>query len=226
MISIVLIEPENPGNIGAIARAMKNFDLNKLVLVNPKCRINQESKNRAKWAQDILKNAKVAKFDYLKKFHTLVATTSQLGTDYNIPRSPITPEQLASKLNVNKNIAVLFGREGIGLRNEEIQMCDFVVTIPTSKKYPTMNISHSAAIVFYEIFKAIGKNKVGEQIKIAGKAEKEHLMKLINLELDKMEFATPSKKKTQQMIWKRIIGKSFLTRREIFALMGFFKKLN
>jgi len=227
MISIILIEPENEGNIGAIARAMKNFGLADLVLVNPKCdHLGPEAVKRAKYAQDILKKAKVAKKDYLKKFHTLVATTSHLGTDYNIPRSPIAPSQLASKINVDKKIGILFGREGIGLTNEEIQECDFVVTIPTSKKYPAMNLSHAAAIVFYELFNAVGEDKIGEQIKIADKQTKIQLLKLIAKKLDKMEFATPFKRKTQEMIWKRIIGKSFLTRREAFALMGFFKKLN
>jgi TrmH family RNA methyltransferase len=121
-------------------------------------------------------------------------------------------------------VGIVFGREGTGLSNKEVEMCDFVVTIPTSVKYPSMNLSHAATIIFYEIFKAHGTGKIGEQIKIADKKTKEHLLKLINKRLDSMEFATPSKKKTQQVIWKKIIGKSFLSRREAFALMGFFKK--
>jgi len=222
MIAIILIEPENPGNIGAVARVMKNFGFSSLILVNPKCKIDQEARNRAKWANDILKKAKIVK--KMPKMHTLVATTSQLGTDYNIPRSPITPEQLAEKINVNKKIGIVFGREGSGLNNKEIEACDFVVTIPNHKKYPTMNLSHSVAVILYELFKG-NQERIGEQIKIADKKDKEHLLKLINSKLDKMEFATASKRKTQKIIWKRIIGKSFLTKREAFALMGFFKKL-
>jgi len=134
MISIVLIEPENPGNIGAITRVMANFGFESLFLVNPKCdHLSQEAKNRAKHAQEVLNNAKTIK--NLNKFDYLIATTAQIGTDYNLPRSPIKPEQLAKILPEKGNIALVFGREGIGLTNEEINKADFVVTIPTNKKY-------------------------------------------------------------------------------------------
>ena len=223
MISIILIEPETEGNIGAVARAMKNFGFNNLVLVNPKCKLGKEAKNRAKWANDILKKAKIVK--KMPKMHTLVATTSQLGTDYNIPRSPISPEQLSEKININKKIGIIFGRESSGLTNKELALSDFVVTIPSHKKYPTLNLSHSVAVICYELSKKHRKAKIGERIKAAEKKDKEHLLKLINNKLKNMEFATPSKRKTQKTIWKRIIGKSFLTKREAFALMGFIKKI-
>jgi len=226
MISIVLIEPEISGNIGAIARAMKNFGLNNLILINPKCNhLSLEAIKRAKYAKEILKKIKIKKFSDLKKFHTLIATTSKLGTDYNIPRSPITPEQLSSIIPKTKSIAILFGREGIGLKNKEIQMCDFIVTIPTSPKYPAMNLSHSATIIFYELFKSSKKQKIGQQITLVSKKEKEQILKMINQVLNKLQFTTKEKKQTQKIVWKRIINKSFLTKREAFAIMGFFRKL-
>ena len=101
MISVVLVKPSHPGNIGAVARAMKNFGLKNLVLIDPKCKIDEEAKKRAKHANDILKKTKVIKFEDLKKFHTVIATTAKLGSDYNIPRSPLHPDQLADKI---KNI--------------------------------------------------------------------------------------------------------------------------
>ena len=100
MISVILIEPETPGNIGAIARVMKNFEFNELVLINPKCKhLSKEALDRSTHAKSILKKAKVKKINYLKQFDYLIATTAKLGTDYNIPRSPITPEQLGDKLS-------------------------------------------------------------------------------------------------------------------------------
>ena len=156
MLSIVLIEPSTPGNIGFIARAMKNFGLKDLILINPKCELKKEAIWYAKHAKDIIKKSKTKPFSYLKKFDYLIGTTAIIGSDYNIPRSPLTPKQLASelsKINLKKtNIALIFGREGSGLNNKEIQMCDFIVTIPTSKKYPTMNISHSASISVFATF--------------------------------------------------------------------------
>ena len=100
------------------------------------------------------------------------------------------------------------------------------VTIPASKAYPTLSISHSVAIMLYELFKYMNKEKQNQHIIFASKKEKEVIMNIINKHLDKMEFQTKEKKETQKKIWKRILGKSFLTKREAFALMGFFKKLN
>ena len=125
MISIILIEPEKSGNVGAVARAMKNFGLSNLVLINPKCKPkSKEARNRAKHAQEVLMNAKIKGFGFLKKLDYLVATTAQLGTDYNIPRSAITADTLAEKLNEidsdGLEIGILIGRESIGLTNKEI----------------------------------------------------------------------------------------------------------
>ena len=229
MISVVLIEPETPGNIGAIARIMKNFDFNDLVLINPKCNhLSKESLDRSTHAKSILKKAKIKKINHLKNFDYLIATTAKLGTDYNIPRSPITPEQLAeklSKLSSKLKIGLLIGREGSGLSNNEISMCDFIVTIPSSKNYPTMNVSHAASLILYEIFKKQSREKSNEHIIPAAKKEKEIIMDYFNKVLDTAEFSTKEKKQTQKTVWKRIFGKAFLTKREAFAVIGFLKKL-
>jgi len=225
MISVVLIEPKTEGNIGAIARVMKNFGLTNLVLINPKCEISIDALSRAKHAKDILEKAKIKKLSYLKRFDYLIATTAMLGTDYNIPRCPITPEQLAGKLLKKAKVGLVFGRESSGLTNKEILMCDFVVNIPASKDYPTMNLSHAASIIFYELFKKSGKRKLDEEITPATKKEKGIILKLVNKALDKMKFQTKEKKETQRVVWKRIVGKAFLTKREAFALIGFFRKL-
>jgi TrmH family RNA methyltransferase len=226
MISVVLMEIATPGNLGAVARVMKNFDLSDLVLINPKCNhLDIDAISRAKHAKDILKKAKVKSFSYLKQFDYLIATTALIGTDYNIPRSPMTPEQLAEKLPRKGKIAVIFGREASGLTNKEILMCDFVVAVPTSKKYPTLNIGHAASIIFYELFKKNGKNKLNGHIALAAKKEKGIILKLIDDVLNNIKFQTKEKKETQKILWKRMIGKSFLTKREAFALMGFFRKI-
>ncbi|MFH1053232.1 MAG: RNA methyltransferase [Candidatus Woesearchaeota archaeon] len=232
MISIILMEIENPGNLGAIARVMKNFDQNNLILIDPRCKkTSQEARNRAKHANDILESAKIRTSSYLKSFDCLIATTASLGTDYNLPRSPITPEQLAKKLNqINaKNsktkIGILIGRESSGLTNEEIKGCDFIVTIPSSKTYPTLNISHSIAILLYEISKQSNKINVSSHITPSSKIDKDIINKKLKTILNKLDFATKEKKQTQIMAWKRIFGKSFLTKREAFAVLGFLKKI-
>jgi len=228
MISVVLIEAEHPGNVGSVARVMANFGVKELVLIQPKCKINDESRRLAKNANYILDKAKVNGFSILGKYDYLVGTTSKLGTDYNIPRSPMTPSQLAGKLKgiKNKKIALILGRESEGLRNNEVKLCDFMVTIPTSRSYKALNVSHALAVLLYEIYKEKNTKEMMQPYAPIGGKEKEHILKLLNIAMDKMDFSTAKKKETQVKVWKRMITKSFMTRREAFALMGFLKKIN
>ena len=94
-MDIILQESRTPGNIGALARIMKNFDYTSLVLLNPRCNhLEKEALDRATHGKDILQNAKVVKEI---KYDILIGTTAILGTDYNILRTVITPETLAQK---------------------------------------------------------------------------------------------------------------------------------
>jgi len=212
------MKPETPGNIGAICRAMANFDLKNLILINPKCNhLDQEARNRAKHANYILEKAKVLK--RLPKMDCMIATSAITGTQYN-PRSPLTPKQLGEIIPKTGKIGLLIGPESSGLSNEQILKSDFVVTIPASIEYPVMNISHACIILFYELFKK------GETINdLATAKDKEVLFDYIKKILNKLKFSTKEKKETQKIIWKRLLGKSFLTKREAFCLIGFFKKI-
>jgi TrmH family RNA methyltransferase len=218
-IYVICKEISNSGNVGAIARAMANFDLKNLILVNPRCNhLCSESRNRAKNAQNVLEKAKVLKA--IPKLDCIVATSAITGERYN-PRSPLTPKQLKDILPKSGKIGILFGPESSGLTKEEILKADFCVNIPASKKYKTLNVSQSAAIIFYELFKA--EANIHD---LASAKDKEVLLDYINKKIDKIEFPTSGKKETQKIVWKRLIGKSFLTKREAFVLMGFFKRLN
>lgn len=223
MITIILVEPEHSGNIGAIARVMANFNFDRLVLINPKCNhLDEEALGRAKHARAILRKAKVLDFSCLEDFDYVIGTSAIMGTDYNIPRCPLTPEELSLKLKNRKGkFALVFGREGSGLSNEEIKKCDFMVKIPSSAEYPTLNISHAAAIILYALF----IEKSFPNIPAITKKEKLIIMQKIDRILEKMDFTTPQKKVTQKTTWKKIIGKAMLTKREAFVVLGFLRKL-
>jgi len=229
MIEIILLEPGKQENIGSVARVMKNFSFDDLVLIKPKCKIGMLAFKVAKHGKDVLKKIKIKDFSYLKKLDYLIGTTAQLGTDYNIPRNPITAEQLAqkiSKINYHKiKSGILIGRESTGLRNAEINLCDILVTIPASKKYPTMNVSHATTIILYELFKKMNDEKSNSHINFATKKEKDIILKYINQVLNNIQFSTKEKKDTQKKVWKRVIGKAMLTKREAFTVMGFLRKL-
>ncbi len=224
MLYVILLEPENSGNIGAVARVMRNFGFKKLVLINPAASITDEARCRAKHAQSVIDGIRIADISSLDTFDILVGTTAKTGTDYNIPRSPLTPRELAGKLETKKRVGLLFGREGIGLTNREIQRCDFTVTIPASTKYPTLNISHAVAIILYELFQKNAEKTTVSSITSMSRKDKEVLLDYVGKSLDTMTFTTPEKKNTQKTVWKRVIGKAMLTKREAFALMGYFKK--
>lgn len=226
MVSVILVEPAVPGNIGAVARVMANFGFKDLVLVRPKCdHLSEEAQGRSKHARPILKKAKVV--HALKGFDYLIGTTSALGTDFNIPRSPVTPKELVELLRgkQTKKVGLVFGPEGPGLSNKELEACDFIVTIPTHEEYASMNLSHSVAILLYELYDAFGSYKVNGNIRPITEAEKKQIAKMVDEIVEKYPFRTPTKKETQKKLWKKIAGRLFLSKRESYALMGFLRKM-
>lgn len=228
MITVILLEPEKPGNIGAIARVMKNFGLSSLVLIKPKCDyLCDEAFCRAKHAKDILKKAVNANQTVLTTFDYLIGTTAIRGTSYNLSRHPVTPKQMAervAKLAATQHIGILFGREGNGLTLSEIKACDFIVTIPTTKDYAALNLSHAAGILFYELYLQTSLCASISVHPLVSKKEKEVLLTYIDECLQQLRFETENKRISQRKVWKRLINKGLLTKREAFVLMGFFRK--
>jgi len=224
-IAVIAQEFSTPGNCGALARVMANFGVNKLILVNPKCDYkSKEALDRARHAKKILFHAKVCRNfeEAVQMFDYTIATTAQTGTDYNITRSPLSPKELALKINLKRSYAIVIGRENSGMTNEEIRMCDFTVTIPSFSKYKTLNVSHAAAIILYEIYSS---KSYESSVAPVGRIQKEKLVSLINTVIDSLEFKTEESCITQHINWKKFIGKAMLTRREAQSLFGFFKKV-
>ncbi len=233
-LSVILVRPSIPGNIGAVARSMANFGFDKLVLVSPLCKIDEEARNRAKHAQKILDNTLIVKSlkEVTSTHGTCIATTGVLGTDYNIPRSPQLIEDVAKKIaRIKKgDVAIIFGPEDSGLSNDELELCDFTATIPTSKSYPVMNLSHAVTLFLYEISKADASGKsdssrIKENYPLIVGREKEELEKIMARAIASVEYRTEFEKRTQKLVWKRVLGKAMPTRREAFAMIGFLKKL-
>lgn len=223
----VFVEAKTPGNIGFLARTMKNFGLKNLILINP-CKLENSAYYQASHARDIVQDAKIydtiEEFIIDKQITTIVGTTGTAGGSYNIPRIPITPDELAKNMHVDGNIALLFGREGVGLSNDELEMCDILVTIPTSDEYPIMNISHAAAIVFYEIFKN-QKSYPVENMEIASFEDKNIITELCNEIISRLEYPD-HKRRNVEIITKRIIGRAFIAGRESKTIRGTLNRIN
>lgn len=226
-IYTVFVEPKTPGNIGFLARTMKNFGLKKLVLINP-CKLENSAYYQAVHARELVQDAQVygsiEEFIEDNEITTTVGTTGTAGGSYNIPRIPVTPDELASNINTGGNVALIFGREGEGLSNEELELCDVLVTIPTSDEYPIMNISHAAAIVFYEIFKQ-KKDYPVDDMDIADYEDKKIITELCDEIISQLEYPD-HKRRNVEIIAKRIIGRAFIAGREAKTLRGTLNRIN
>ncbi|MEM3266807.1 MAG: TrmJ/YjtD family RNA methyltransferase, partial [Thermoplasmata archaeon] len=193
--------------------------------VNPQTEINDEAYKYAMHGDNILKNAKIVQaFDEAIKSMNLVIGTSGISTmsEKHFLRIPKSPEEVAEIISkYNGNVAIVFGREDIGLLNEELEKVDIFLHIKASEKYPVLNITHAAAIIFYEIFK---KNLNIEGPKMA---EREDLDRLYNIFVDiieKTRYPEHKKKNTYRMI-KKIIGRAGITSWEYHVLIGVLKEI-
>jgi len=216
---VVLVEPLNDGNVGAIARSMRNFGLEDLYLVRP-CAIGEEATKRAMHGIDILRNAKTVldESDALAGVD-FVAATSGVSTsnEKNFTRIALTADEFSDKMRGSQGtVALLFGREDFGLDRELIKKCDFLVTIPANPEYSILNISHAAAILFYELF-AAGVEKW--EPRKAGNVEKEKLYEYFSMLLDSIDYP-PHKKEKTKVMFRRLIARSVPTTWEFHTLMG------
>tara|TARA_B100000029_G_scaffold92013_1_gene81941 strand:- start:5 stop:763 length:759 start_codon:yes stop_codon:yes gene_type:complete len=163
-LCIVLVEPEHDGNIGAVARSMMNFGITNLRIVGRKTDWSEDTRKRAKNAQYVLENA--------RGFESLQDATSDcslvVGTsgkrehgDKTAMRHFLLPEELPERLSgIEGKAALVFGPEGKGLLNEQLRMCDLLVTIPTWEGYPILNLSHAVTVLCFSWFTGVSDNSV------------------------------------------------------------------
>jgi TrmH family RNA methyltransferase len=223
-VRVVLVEPEKAGNIGAVARSMKNFNLSDLCIVNSKTPLTLEARAFAMHGYDVLTRAKKVRTlkQGLRNLDLVVGTSSIVATSKsNLARISVTPFELAQRVGAFKgNMGILFGRESSGLSNEEVEACDFIVTIPASRKYNVLNIASAASIIFYELFQT--RTAIRGPI-LASKAMKARLLlefgRLVN-----RSGVQRHKRSLVQRSFRNIISRSFMTQREASLLLGVFRR--
>jgi tRNA/rRNA methyltransferase len=155
-LHVVMVEPKNPGNIGAAVRAMKNMGVSRLRLVKPvEYRENVEQKKMGYRAQDITGKSKEYDTleDALEDISVVFLATCKKGKwkqDFILPEQ--AAEIIAQRVHKEK-IAVVFGREDSGVTIDESQLADYYIQIPMAGGYPSLNLSQAVLLVLYEIFK-------------------------------------------------------------------------
>ncbi|GLQ33702.1 RNA methyltransferase [Litoribrevibacter albus] len=168
-IRIVMDQTYHPGNIGAAARAMKNMGLSSLYLINPRCFPDDEATSRAAGALDILENTTVvSSLDEAIEDCSLVIGTSARSRSF--PRPVLSAKDSAAKLATEANqgpVALLFGRERMGLESKQLERCHFHTEIPANPDYPILNVSSAIQILCYEIW----QYENGESLRVKEESE-------------------------------------------------------
>jgi TrmH family RNA methyltransferase len=155
-IAVAVVGAETPGNVGTIARSMKNFGLSELYLVDPpELDPDGQAYGYAGHArEDVLPDATTVEFDYLpENFYTVACTATTNQDARKHVRYPfVRPADLPAELEgLDAEVCIVFGRERIGLTNEELARLDRICSIPASEAYPVLNLAQAATILFYEL---------------------------------------------------------------------------
>ena len=201
----ILVKPQLGENIGACARSMKNFGFNKLNIVEPKINFpNHKVKATSVGAYDIINKAKVfSNIEDAISSYNLIISLSARRRDINKKHISLEDFQKIITKNRDLNIGLMFGPEASGLSNKDLSFSNYILQIPTSTKFKSLNLSHSLTIICYEIFKLVNKiifKKNSSKLKISSKSNISSLLKhLVNL-LEKKDFFTPIEKKHSMLL--------------------------
>ena len=228
-ISFILNKPQLSENIGACARAIKNFNFKKLVIINPKPIFpNDKILATSVGAKDIINESK--KYDNLEnaigKIDILIATSARFRNK-NIKH--INLEDL-KKINFKKRVGFLFGSEASGLSNDEISYANYTLQIPTNPDFKSLNLSHSLIIIAQYVASLIKlKNipfKKSKKIKSASKKEIQSMFGLCIKNLDEINFFRPKEKRPKMIEnLRNIFYKMDLSDKETRILSGVFASL-
>jgi TrmH family RNA methyltransferase len=221
-VRIVLIDPSHPGNIGSVARAMKNLDLSDLVLVRPRSFPHAEANALAAGADDILAGARIASTvtEAIADCAFIAGTTSR-------PRSYYweftTPRDVASRivdLPAENGAALLFGSERYGLGNDDLQYCNVLVRIPANPEYCSLNLAMSVQLLSYEIFLARHQPRSHTQLELplAPSSDVEHFYAHLLEVLNEIDFADRTGHLMERL--RRLFNRAQLDRNELNILRG------
>ena len=228
-ISFILHKPQLSENIGACARAIKNFNFKKLVVINPKPIFpNDKILATSVGAKDIIKQSK--KYDNLEKALSktdIVIATSARFRNKNIKH--INLDDL-KKINFKKNIGFLFGSEASGLSNDEISYASYTLQIPTNPNFKSLNLSHSLIIIAQYVASIIKLKNVpfekSKKVKSASKKEIQSMLSLCIRNLDEINFFRPREKRPKMLEnLRNIFYKVDLSDKETRILSGVFGSL-
>ena len=230
-IKIVLVETSHPGNIGAVARAMKNMAMSNLRLVSPKIFPSADATSRASGANDILSGADV--YDSLSE--AIADCQIVLGAsarDRTISWPELTARACAEKYvgstNSKVNVAIVFGRENSGLKNHELDLCHYLLRIPCNSDYSSLNLAAAVQVVSYELFIASGIKEIStigdkDADPLASMKQMELFYQHLQQTIADIGFLHVEKTQSVMRRLRRIFNRIELDTKELDILRGIFR---
>ena len=225
-IHIVLVGTIASGNIGSTARAMKNMGLSHLCLVSPQCAITEEAFWMATNAGDIVHSVRQA-----ATLREAIAPAGYVfGTTARTRRMRrfIAPGEMAQKtlsLAVHNQVAIVFGPEDKGLSNDELELCNEIISIPTAPGGSSLNLSHAVMILCYELYCALNKGSGHEEVQRAQAAEMETMYDHMRSALLEIGFLNKENPDHTLGSFRRILNRAGLTSTEVNMIRGIFRQL-
>lgn len=221
--TVVLVRPRVPGNLGSVARAMKNFGVADVRLVEPACRPDEESEMLASGAEERLHEMRRfgTLLDAVAEFDAVIATSSLRGrAEQRWLTLRELPGFLAS-LPPGARVAYVFGPERSGLTEEERSRASATLTLPTEPSFPTMNLSHAAAVVLavHRAFADPAPAPGGEE-ELAASREVEAAIEHWDRALDAIGFYDTGHRERSLRDWRRIAAGRPMAAREVAMLRG------
>lgn len=227
--AVVLVRPQEEGNVGAVARAMANMGLERLLLVEPAVPLGSMARALAVKARGILAGAErfPSLAEAVRPFQRVVGTTASRGR--RLPMAPLAPRELGAAIAAEPEVgtALVFGPETSGLTLEELALCGAVVGVPAAARHPTLNLAQAVLIVAYELFLARRPRATGESTErpappeAPARAEQvEGLFRQLEPLLAAIGFARDESFAGVLRDLRRLAARSELTEREVAILRG------
>jgi TrmH family RNA methyltransferase len=229
-IDVVLVRPKEDGNVGAVARLARNFGADRLVLAASRAKVGTVARRRAMAGLPLLRAAVRARsFAQAVEDADFVVGTTDLSTGRSNAylRRSVSPERLGEMVRtLEGHVAIVFGPEDNGLSREELARCDLIVHIPAHREFPTLNLSHAAAIVLYAIHRARGPSDpdttpAPEVVELNG-PEKELFLERLGELLARTGYPA-HKRRGLILLFRRVLGRATPSEAELRMMLGLFK---
>ncbi len=226
-IRIVLVEPQHSGNIGAVARAMKNTAFNRLTLVNPADHLAMEARMMAMHAFDILQQAQIVPTltQAVDDAGFVVGSTRRLGKTRQAHLSPRAIAPMLLELAHSNPVGLVFGREDRGLTNEELERCHELITIPAHPEFASLNLAQAVLLVCYELYVATVTETRPTPLRLATVAELERLYIRMQAVLWRVGFLHGSNPDRMMRYFRRFFSRQGLRSRDVKTFLGVFRQI-